>query len=74
MQTEPLRLHRPEPAPPELPPNHGQLLGPDEVADLVGRSAGWCRRNVAHKLTLGWRTVRWYEADVRAWLETRRAA
>ena len=37
-------------------------------------SAAWVRRHVPHKLELGHSTVRWFEADVRAWLEARRSA
>jgi predicted DNA-binding transcriptional regulator AlpA len=35
-------------------------------------SPAWVRRNVPHKVTLGHSTVRWFEADVVAWLEMRR--
>jgi len=61
---------------PGPPPNRGRLLTAGQVAELIGGdvSAAWVRRNVPHKLTLGHSTVRWYEADVRAWLESRREA
>ena len=60
---------------PALPPDRGRLLTADQVAELVGGvSTAWVRRTVPHKLALGHSTVRWYEADVRAWLEKSRAA
>ena len=75
---------RPSPAMPELinfptpiigPPDRGRLLSASEVARLIGGvSAAWVRRQVPHKLTLGHSTVRWYEADVRRWLERCRAS
>jgi predicted DNA-binding transcriptional regulator AlpA len=61
--------------PPEPPPDRGRLLSAAQVAALVGGvSPAWVRRHVPHKLTLGHSTCRWYEGDVRGWLETRRAA
>lgn len=68
-----LRLHPADPGPPGLPPNRGRPLAPADVAAFLGRSEGWCRRNVPHKITLGRRTVMWFEADVLAWLEAQRA-
>jgi len=64
----------PFPASIEPPPNRGRLLTPAQVAALIGGrvSAAWVRRTVPHKVQLGHSTVRWYEADVLAWLETRR--
>jgi predicted DNA-binding transcriptional regulator AlpA len=57
------------------PPDRGRLLTAGEVAALVGGvSPAWVRRHVPHKLQLGHSTVRWYELDVRGWLETRRSA
>ena len=68
-----VRIH---PAAPDLiepPPDRGSLLAPAEVVELVGGvSEAWVRKYVPHKIPLGHRTVRWYEADVRAWLESRR--
>lgn len=56
--------------PPEPPPDRGRLMTPDEVADLIGDvSPEWVRRNVPHKLDLGHNTKRWWEYDVRDWLE-----
>ncbi|MGQ0701983.1 MAG: helix-turn-helix transcriptional regulator [Gemmatimonadales bacterium] len=64
------------PLQPLAPPlDRGRLLTPAQVAELIGEvSEAWVRRNVPHKVTLGHSTVRWYEADVRAWLESRRGA
>jgi predicted DNA-binding transcriptional regulator AlpA len=60
--------------PPTPPPDRGRLLTAREVADIAGGvSEAWVRRNVPHKLTLGHSTVRWYELDVRRWLEDRRS-
>ena len=52
----------------------GRLLTVAEVAHIVGRSAGWVKAHVPHKIRLGHRTVRWYELDVKVWLESQRAA
>jgi hypothetical protein len=55
----------------------GRLLTPDEVATEVLRgevSPAWVRRNVGYKIRLGRRTVMWYEADVRRWIEEQREA
>jgi predicted DNA-binding transcriptional regulator AlpA len=58
------------PAPSAPPPNRGKLLTPQQVAELIaGVSAAWVRRNVPCKVALGHSTVRWFEADVRAWLD-----
>ncbi len=56
----------------EPPPDRGPLLTPQQVAEMVSMNASWCRRHVPHKVTLGHSTVRWYEQDVRAWLESLR--
>jgi predicted DNA-binding transcriptional regulator AlpA len=65
----------PFPAPLGPPPNRGRLLTPAQVAELIGGlSPAWVRRNVPYKVCLGHSTVRWYENDVRAWLESRREA
>ena len=56
-------------------PDRGPLLTAEQVAALIGGvSTAWVRRVVPFKLHLGQRTVRWYERDVRAWLESRRGA
>ncbi len=46
------------------------------AAELLGGtvSPGWVRRHITPKVVLGHSTVRWYEADVRDWLEARRAS
>ena len=70
-----MTLHVLHPDPTTPPPDRGHLLTAAQVADLVGDvSAAWVRRNVPHKLQLGHSTVRWYESDVRDWLEARRRA
>ena len=70
-----MTLHVLHPDPTLPPPDRGRLLTAAQVAALVGGvSSAWVRREVPHKLQLGHSTVRWYELDVRAWLETRRAA
>jgi predicted DNA-binding transcriptional regulator AlpA len=57
------------------PPDRGRLLKPADVSQLIGGvSEAWVRRNVPHKVTLGHSTCRWYEHDVRAWLESQRSA
>jgi len=57
------------------PPDRGPLLSPEQVATLIGGvTPAWVRRVVPCKVRLGQRTVRWYEGDVRTWLETRRGA
>ena len=71
-----LQVLRPS-GPPEPPPDRGRLLTAAQVAaELFGGtvSAAWVRRHVPFKLTLGHSTVRWYELDVRAWVESRRAS
>lgn len=59
-----------------VPPaiERGRLLTAVEVSQIVGRSAGWVKVHVPHKVRLGHRTVRWYEIDVKLWLESQRAA
>jgi predicted DNA-binding transcriptional regulator AlpA len=53
------------------PPNRGRLLTPAQVAEMIGSvSEAWVRRNVPHKVRLGHSTVRWWEDDIRRWLET----
>lgn len=70
-----MTLHVLHPDPTAPPPDRGRLLTAAQVADLVGGvSAAWVRRHVPHKLQLGHSTVRWYESDVRGWLEERRRA
>ncbi len=59
----------------EPPADRGRLLTAAQVAtelftDTV--SAAWVRRNIPHKVVLGHSTVRWYAADVQAWVGTKR--
>ncbi len=56
------------------PIERGRLLTAAEVSQIVRRSAGWVKVHVPHKIRLGHRTVRWYEIDVKLWLESQRAA
>ncbi len=59
------------------PPDRGRLLTAAQVAaDLLGGTVApsWVRRHVPEKISLGHSTVRWFEADVRAWLDSRRAS
>ncbi len=75
MAPDHLRLEPSPPEPQPPPPDRGPLLDSQQVADLIGGvSASWVRRNVPCKLTLGHSTVRWFEHDVRRWLEERRNA
>ena len=44
-----------------------------EITELISDvSEAWVRRNVPNKVTLGHSTVRWFEEDVRRWLEESR--
>jgi len=55
------------------PVDRGPLLGPDAVAELIGGvTAAWVRKHVPGKIVLTRQNVRWYRADVEAWLESRR--
>jgi len=59
------------------PPNRGQLLDAAEVAArlFAGRvKPRWVMEHVPCKVRLGHRTVFFYEADVREWLERHREA
>lgn len=52
------------------PADRGPLLGPAQVAAMIGGvSPAWVRRTVPGKLRLGQRTVRWHEYDVRDWID-----
>ena len=58
-------------APITLPELRGRLLTAGQVASELFSgtvSATWVRRRVPGKLVLGHSTIRWYEADVRAWI------
>jgi predicted DNA-binding transcriptional regulator AlpA len=51
----------------------GRLLDAHQVAESIGGvSADWVRRNVPGKISLGHSTKRWYEAELRRWIESRR--
>jgi len=68
-----LRAEGPLPA----PPDRGRLLTASQVAaELLGGTVtpSWVLQHIPGKLTLGHRTIRWYEQDVRGWLESRRAS
>ena len=69
-----MRLVNPKsPGLPEPPPDRGRLLKAEEVADIIGGvSQSWVRRKVPHAVKVGHSIVRWYELDVRAWLEANR--
>ena len=57
------------------PIHRGRLLTATQLAAelFAGTvSTAWVRRHVPHKIVLGHSTVRWYESDVQAWIETRR--
>jgi predicted DNA-binding transcriptional regulator AlpA len=72
-----LHVLRPHATPSAPPPDRGRLLTAAQVAaELLGGtvSPGWVRRHVTPKVVLGHSTVRWYAADVRAWLEAQRAS
>ena len=59
----------------EPPADRGRLLTAAQVAAQLFNgtvSAAWVRRNVPRKLVLGHSTVRWYAADVQAWISTKR--
>ena len=69
-----MTLHVLHPDPTLPPPDRGRLLTAAQVAQIIGDvSPAWCRRHVPHKVVLGHSTVRWFEREVRDWLETRRA-
>lgn len=53
-----------------LPPTRGRLLTAEEVAARLDGAVTprWVRAHVRPRLALHQRAVRWYEADVEAWL------
>ena len=56
------------------PPDRGPLLTAEQVAELIGGiSPAWVRRNVPHKIPLAYNTIRWYESDVKAWIDSKRS-
>lgn len=58
---------------PSPPPNRGPLLDAETVRRMIGGADGpsldWIYANVPHKVKISHRCVRWFEADVKAWLE-----
>lgn len=58
------------------PPQLGRLLTPEEVAQRLGGvvSPRWVVEHVRPRVEINRRVIRWYEADVEAWLASRRAA
>lgn len=56
---------------PKPPPDRGRLLTADDVRAMIGGGVAleWVYANVPHKLKISYRMVRWYEDDVRDWLE-----
>ena len=57
--------------------DRGRLLTAAQVAGQLFNgtvSAAWVRRNVPYKVVLGHSTVRWYAADVQAWISTKRCS
>lgn len=76
MKSPDLRVMRPNSGPLAPPPDRGRLLTAAQVAAELFNgtvSAAWVRRHVPHKITLGHSTVRWFELDVRAWLDASRS-
>jgi len=68
-----LRVEHPEVP---TPTPRGRLLTAAQVATELFNctvSAAWVRRQVPLKVVLGHSTVRWFEFDVQAWIETQRA-
>lgn len=60
----------------QSPQDRGGLLTAAQVAaELFSGtvSAAWVRRNVPQKVVLGHSTVRWYVADVQAWIASKRS-
>ena len=67
-----LRITRPTEAV-EPPPDRGKLMNAaDIVSDLYrGRvKACWVRRHVPGKMTMGHRTVFWWEYEVIQWIDS----
>lgn len=58
---------------PQAPPNRGPLLDADAVRAMIGGaeppSLDWVYAHVPNKVKISHRCVRWFEADVLAWLE-----
>jgi hypothetical protein len=64
-------------APRGMPPELGRLLSPQEVAQTFfdGQvTPAWVRTNVRPRVEINQRVIRYYEADVAAWIASRRVA
>lgn len=64
-----LSLHQPPPA----PKDRGRLLTAEEIArDILRdeRKRRWVVANVPHRVMVGTRTIRWWERDVFAFLDS----
>ncbi len=67
-----LRIARPS-KPVDPPPVRGRLMNAYHVAEQVyGGQVGadWVRRNVPGKITMGHRTVLWWEFEVIEWIDS----
>ena len=67
-----LRITRPTEAV-EPPPDRGRLMDAKDIAEqLFGGhvKAEWVRRYVPGKMTMGHRTVFWWEDEVIAWIDS----
>lgn len=60
----------------EPPPNRGPLLSIDQVVEMFPPQSGinraFVRRHIFPRVALSKRTVFWYEADVRLWIDRQR--
>jgi predicted DNA-binding transcriptional regulator AlpA len=70
--TDPRRPHLALAVGLEAPKSRGRLLTAAQVAEILGLRPDWVKRNVPGKVTLGHSTVRWFELDVIAWLNSKR--
>ncbi len=69
-----LRIARPS-KPVDPPPDRGRLMNAYHVAEQVyggARGPKWVLRNVPGKMTMGHRTVMWWEYDVIAWIDSKK--
>lgn len=59
-----------------VPPQRGRLLTAREVAERLGGAVSprWVLEHVRPRVELHPYRIRWWEADVEAWLASRRAA
>ena len=61
------------------PPSRGPLLTPRKVQEKLAAggfkvSREWLKQTLPHRVTLSERVYGWYEHDVNAWMESRRAS